>query len=144
MVTNVSIHFGVDGHLSTLLFGKGWQAIYTFMFEGIATNLPIHFWRDGHQSSHACRWRRPLMYFSIRRELPPIYFSIWDGMATIFFSMSGLFGKEWPFMYFSIWEGMVIYPFCIWDRIATNLSIHWGVATLEGIVIHEPLSTYLG
>ena len=97
----------------------------------MATNLPIHFWRDGHQSSHACRWRRPLMYFSIRRELPPIYFSIWDGMATNLF-----------FYVKIIWERMTIYVFFFLGGDGQLSILHLGQNRHQSI--HSLGSGYFG
>ena len=65
MATNLFIHLGENGHLSTFLFGEGvatdldgkqstrsclkaWQPIYPLIFEGMATNLPMHVGEDGH------------------------------------------------------------------------------------------------
>merc|ERR1712023_181772 len=48
---NLPIHLGEDGHLSTILFGRGWPPIYLSIYEGMAIYLPLYLGGDGCSSN---------------------------------------------------------------------------------------------
>ena len=125
MATFTFFLFEGDEHLFIFLFGRGWPPIYFLIWEGMATKLFVYV---------KIIWERMSIYLFIFFSF--IYLFIYLSIYLFIYLLTYLF--IYLFIYLSIylftWEGMAIYPFCILERMATNLPIHWGVATWWGLL----------